>query len=352
MSGRICVFHPGSLGDAVLSLSALRLLRNTYPRHDLVWYGHSEIGKLLLLGHELDESHSFDQTAFHSVNPWRSENESESIGDGQSPNHRAVFWMNDREGWWEGWCREKGVKDMIRCSPLSDSLKATHISECYLETLAPWIPMVLEPGSSSFSDLERPLRFPSGLTVSERQTTELMIHPGSGSPHKCASPEFFEELILVLLREGWENISLVGGPADNEALDRLQYFSDKNVQIIQGLDLCALSERLLNANVFIGHDSGLSHLAVRLGIPALLLFGPTDPCRWAPKGAHVRVVKNFCGCANWSAVQACSQKPCLNFSTLPILRLVRECWDTTMNASPHSFLGAGNQREGLPCHDS
>jgi ADP-heptose:LPS heptosyltransferase len=45
------------------------------------------------------------------------------------------------------------------------------------------------------------------------------------------------------------------------------------------------------AAVFIGHDSGLTHLAAALGRPTLALFGPSDPEIWGPRGEHVAVVR-------------------------------------------------------------
>jgi len=43
--------------------------------------------------------------------------------------------------------------------------------------------------------------------------------------------------------------------------------------------------------LFLGHDSGISHLAAACGVPCVLLFGPTDPATWAPPGPHVHVVR-------------------------------------------------------------
>jgi ADP-heptose:LPS heptosyltransferase len=42
--------------------------------------------------------------------------------------------------------------------------------------------------------------------------------------------------------------------------------------------------------LFLGHDSGVSHLAAAVGTPCVLLFGPTDPAMWAPPGEYVRVI--------------------------------------------------------------
>jgi heptosyltransferase III len=45
---------------------------------------------------------------------------------------------------------------------------------------------------------------------------------------------------------------------------------------------------LRRACAFLGNDSGLSHLAGMLGVPTLVLFGPSDPTHWLPLGPRVR----------------------------------------------------------------
>ena len=48
---------------------------------------------------------------------------------------------------------------------------------------------------------------------------------------------------------------------------------------------------LAHAGLYVGNDSGVSHLAAAWGAPALALFGPTDPAQWAPVGPHVKVLR-------------------------------------------------------------
>jgi ADP-heptose:LPS heptosyltransferase len=52
-----------------------------------------------------------------------------------------------------------------------------------------------------------------------------------------------------------------------------------------------LLRRLAGARAFLGHDSGVSHLAACAGVPSLLLFGPTDPGIWKPPVANVRALQ-------------------------------------------------------------
>ena len=56
-------------------------------------------------------------------------------------------------------------------------------------------------------------------------------------------------------------------------------------------DLYELACWLANARLYIGNDSGITHLAAAVGTPVLALFGPTSPEIWAPRGPHVRVAR-------------------------------------------------------------
>lgn len=48
---------------------------------------------------------------------------------------------------------------------------------------------------------------------------------------------------------------------------------------------------LARARLYIGNDSGVTHLAAAAGTPVLALFGPTDPNVWGPRGDNVRIAR-------------------------------------------------------------
>jgi ADP-heptose:LPS heptosyltransferase len=56
-------------------------------------------------------------------------------------------------------------------------------------------------------------------------------------------------------------------------------------------DLYELACWLSRARVYIGNDSGISHLAAAVGVPTVAIFLTTDPRIWAPRGHHVRVLE-------------------------------------------------------------
>lgn len=101
-----------------------------------------------------------------------------------------------------------------------------------------------------------------------------VVHPFSGSARKNWPLSRFRELAARLaLPVRW-----CAGP--DEALEDAVRF--------QNLD--ELACWLASARVYIGNDSGITHLAAAVGVPVVAVFGPTDPIVWAPRGERVRVV--------------------------------------------------------------
>lgn len=100
------------------------------------------------------------------------------------------------------------------------------------------------------------------------------IQPFSGSRRKNWPLENFRRLAEVTGPCRW-----CAGP--EESLDGAVRFDD----------LYELACWLAQARLYIGNDSGITHLAAAVGTPVIALFGPTDPAVWAPRGPHVQVVR-------------------------------------------------------------
>lgn len=101
-----------------------------------------------------------------------------------------------------------------------------------------------------------------------------VIQPFSGSPRKNWPLSLYRELadrLPVPVR--W-----CAGP--EEILDDAVRFDD----------LYQLGRWIAGAALYIGNDSGITHLAAAVGPPLLALFGPTDPALWGPRGDRVRMV--------------------------------------------------------------
>ena len=118
----------------------------------------------------------------------------------------------------------------------------------------------------------------------------VALHPGSGSEKKNWPLPNWKALGEGLLDSAdfSGSILVVTGEADDRQAVDLQYtWTNPRVRFASNLPLTHLAAALEQA-IFIGHDSGISHLAAAAGAKCLLLFGPTDPEVWAPTGDDVK----------------------------------------------------------------
>ncbi len=97
----------------------------------------------------------------------------------------------------------------------------------------------------------------------------------------------------------------------------------KPLPVLKDLPLRLAAGVIAEADLYVGHDSGLTHLAAALAVPTVALFGPTDVARWAPRGQKVIPLRGMtCACDEWEMVQACRDKPCLR---IPVHALIEAC---------------------------
>jgi ADP-heptose:LPS heptosyltransferase len=131
----------------------------------------------------------------------------------------------------------------------------------------------------------------------------VLIHPGSGSPRK--NWPFAEWLALATLLPGPATLILgeaelarsLPGPlaqAHQSGAGAVR-LGDRELGLLWEPPLEELLRRLAGARAFLGHDSGVSHLAACAGSPGLLLFGPTDPAIWKPPVANLRALQSAGG---------------------------------------------------------
>ena len=118
-----------------------------------------------------------------------------------------------------------------------------------------------------------------------------MLHPGSGSASKNWAPERFAGLGQRLGEQLGAAPLVVGGPADGAALEAFDRVAGYSFPRLIERPLIELAALLAGCDLYVGNDSGISHLAGLCGAPSLVLFGPTDPRLWRPLGPRVDVLR-------------------------------------------------------------
>jgi ADP-heptose:LPS heptosyltransferase len=126
----------------------------------------------------------------------------------------------------------------------------------------------------------------------------VAVHPGSGGRRKCWPLERYFELIARLAADPHPFFLLFSGPAEEDVKEQIDRFvlGRNDAVHIAGGKLTAAASLLSQCNLYVGNDSGFSHLAAAVNCRVLALFGPTDPAVWKPVGIHVEVVS--AGCAS------------------------------------------------------
>jgi heptosyltransferase III len=103
----------------------------------------------------------------------------------------------------------------------------------------------------------------------------IVIHPFSGSPRKNWPLHLYRELATRLpFRTDW-----TAGPEEELS------------EAVRFARLAELGSWIQGARLYIGNDSGITHLAAAVGVPTLALIGCSSPRNWAPRGNNVTVLE-------------------------------------------------------------
>ncbi len=319
MKRTILIIHPGALGDALLAVPSIRSLSARFPQHETVLIASAAVSRLLSECGLIDDWIPLEGQACLGL----FSGTSSISGELQSRLNRcdlAVVWTEDKDNALRSRFQDLGVPRVRIQSPFSQELRTRHQSNRFLETLG-------ETAGDIFP--ERTVQVPShllewGKAYLETLNTSpdrplVLVHPGSGSAHKCLEPRRMVLLIEQLWRGGGCPLVLEG-PADKDIVSHTLQFMSKPPLVLRDLDLSQLTGVLAQIAVYIGHDSGVTHLSALLGVQTIALFGPTDPQRWAPHGSHVTILCGApCFCESWETVKKCEGKPCLQVPITEIL---------------------------------
>jgi heptosyltransferase III len=288
MPGRILVIRGGALGDFILTLPAIRLLREKYPEASLDILGYRHITMLAEGRYYANSTRSIEHSSlagfFHpeaDLDP--------ALCEYFAGFQQVVSYLYDPDGFFYSGLRRAGVKCLIAASP--QIWEGEHAA-CQLSRLLKPLGLQLEnPAARIFPSAQDRAAAQEILVPLPRPL--VAIHPGSGGHRKNWPIERWLELQRAILddpRIG--HLLVIGGESEELQISAMKRAKAAARQtILQSLSLPLLAAILAKCALFIGHDSGISHLAAAVEVPCLLLFGPTNPNVWAPANEGVVVLR-------------------------------------------------------------
>lgn len=302
---RGCIICPGAIGDCLLTLPLASFLKTAYDLGGVDFIGRTEYIDFYPGRTCIDSIRSIESIDFHRLFVDQRDfmvEEHDRLVNSLAAYERIVSFMGAGDPNFEA-----NVIFAVNCArpaevtllPLADTAESdTHISEFYIRAYmqdneAP-VPPVFDPAAgilrAHFSDAQEGRRIleAENITPDDRL---VVIHPGSGAPAKCWHVDNFHHVARLLRRDGVQVVFLFG-PAEMERMppqdrDRLAEIAP----CLSGLDLTAVLQVLTWADVHLGNDSGISHLAGALGKTTFVIFGPTDPGRYRPLGPRVHILR-------------------------------------------------------------
>ena len=247
---RRLLIRPGAIGDCILSFPAMEHLKAGYTE---IWIS-SPVAPLVRFA---DRVRPISSTGIDLV----------GVGDLEMDAglHQTLLGFNSIVSWY-GANRPE----------FRDALCALRVPCQFLEALPP-----PEFAGHAIDFFAAQVGAPAGLTPKiEIQSASLrdsvVIHPFSGSARKNWPVDSYLQLAAQLpLKVEWS-----AGPDEN--LPEATRFEN----------LADLATWIAGARLYIGNDSGITHLAAALGTKTLALFGPASPDMWAPRGENVVVLRS------------------------------------------------------------
>jgi heptosyltransferase-2 len=282
---RILVIRGGAIGDFVLTLPAIKLLRDRFPKAHIEILGSKHIAVLAEKRFYADSIRSIEFGQFARFFAKDSELPSELV-DYFAGFDLIVSYLFDPYGVFAANLKRCEIKTF-----LAGPSKLDNSEHAALQLARPLKALGLhlqDPAALLYpSEADRALADPRRGDLSKRN---VALHPGSGSETKNWAIENWKRLGDFLLSAGHDLI-IIAGEADEERGRILESaWSSPPVRLVKNLPLPQLAV-LLEGTHFIGHDSGISHIAAAVGARCILLFGWTDPAIWAPANDNVTVLR-------------------------------------------------------------
>lgn len=302
----ILIIRPSALGDVCRSVSVLASLRAAFPEARLGWLVQSEFASAVSAHPALDEVVAFPRNQLRGA--WRS----------PSRLTKSLAWLGSlKRGKWSCAIDCQGLFRSALFARATGATQRVGFSDCReggwvflnqrVETTAPHavdrMMALLDPlGVERVFDMR--LYTPTDAAewwagaAQRPKTRYAVLAPKTRWPGKEWPEDRWLEFARGLAERGVDSILFAGSKSEQPAIDKMvaslrsQPGALKNINSLAGrTSIAQLLAIVEQAQLVVGSDSAILHIAVGFDRPLVGLFGPTDPAEVGPYGALSSVVR-------------------------------------------------------------
>ena len=340
---RILIVKLGSIGDIVHTLPSLAAIRRALPNAEIAWVVERRSTEILRDNPILDRLIEVDTKALRRVlmsgETLRAPRQQlrrlrasafdlaldfqgllKSATIARLSGARRIFGFS-REG-----LREPPSRFLL--SRTVQVPKQTHVIRKGLELVRGALGVAVPESAEDFE-------FPIAINPAHQQEAReaaaetegnyAILNPGGGWPTKLWSAERFGSLADELWSKNRLHSLITYGPGEADLAQAVLQSSKSNKVRAVNLSLKGFYSLARNARVYVGGDTGPTHLAVAAGTPVVGLFGPTEWWRnGSPYADDICVERNDIDCREDCHRRACSKWICMDIEVGRVLDGVQE----------------------------
>ena len=304
---RILVIRRGAIGDVIITLPTFGILREYHPDAYIQVIGNGEYWEIAHKRYYVDAM-SAGETKLIPELYSKDGKPSKEITDYFSSFDLILAYINDPKRIVKENLKRIGGKRILVCPPFpkGDDLHAADytaliLREIGLDVNPPLFPKVhlrsedLDFASQSLSSLIETVETHCNASLQTEFRSSIAykplvaIHPRTYGIKGWAIEKFISIGKWIENTLGGKSIWLLG-PAEEENLKLIKSnFTSSPLLYMNSLP--SVAAILSFTHLYIGCDTGISHLAAAVGAPVLALFGPTNPHVWGPRGKKVVMIK-------------------------------------------------------------
>lgn len=271
------VIRGGALGDFILTMPVLSALRQAFPETHLEVLAYPRFGELAVAAGSADACRALESRGLAGF--FARKGDLDLFWSEYFAGFNLILsYLYDPDLFFQTNIARVSKAQLLIGPHRPDESRDEHATQQLLRPVEKLAIFDADP-----SPLIPAARFRAVLGKDESQDSpRVVIHPGSGSESKNWPEQRWRELLERWSRAGEWRVDVVGGEVEGDRLERLAR-GLVNVRVLRNAPLVELAARISGAQLFVGHDSGVSHLAAATGVRGLVLWGPTHEPTWRPR---------------------------------------------------------------------